>query len=100
MLRNHFLLRLIFIGAILSILISGLNAQETNSRASGRVVSDSNEIPVNVTVTVIHEPTQNKYIYITDKDGYFHFFNLKPGGPYSINFSSVGYDELKKSNLF
>jgi hypothetical protein len=66
-----------------------------------RVVSESNEIPVRyVTVTVIHDPTQNKYIYITNKDGYFYFFNLKPGGPYSITFSSVGYETLKKNDSF
>jgi len=77
-----------------------ISAQETNSRASGRVVSDSNEIPVNITVTVIHEPTQNKYVGDTRNDGYFHFFNLKPGGPYTITFSSAGYETLKKTNLF
>jgi len=82
-----------------SVLIK-LHAQETNSQASGRVFSDSNETPVEATVTVIHEPTQNKYVSITRNDGYFHFFNLKPGGPYSIIFSSAGYETLKKTNLF
>ncbi|TMI61285.1 MAG: TonB-dependent receptor [Bacteroidetes bacterium] len=100
MVRNYFLFRLLFIGAFLSTLISGLYAQETNSRASGRVISDSNETQVNVTVTIIHEPTQNKYVNLTNKDGYFYFFNLKPGGPYSITFSSVGYETLKKNDLF
>jgi hypothetical protein len=55
---------------------------------------------VGVTVTIIHEPTQNKYVDLTRSDGYFHFFNLKPGGPYSIIVSSVGYEDLKKTNLF
>ena len=74
-------------------------AQETNSRASGRVFSE-NEIASRITVSVIHEPTQNKYVDIIRNDGYFHFFNLKPGGPYTIIFSSAGYDTLKKTNLF
>lgn len=74
--------------------------QETNSRASGRVFSDSNEIAPGVTVSIIHEPTQNRYADITGNDGYFHFFNLKPGGPYSITFSSAGYEILKRTNLF
>jgi hypothetical protein len=77
-----------------------LAAQETNSRASGRVSSENNETPVGVTITIIHEPTQNKYLSATGNDGYFHFFNLKPGGPYSIIISSAGYETLKKNNLF
>src|SRR6187402_799980 len=75
-------------------------AQETNSRASGKVFSDSNETVVGVTVTIIHEPTQNKYVDVTRSDGYFHFFNLKPGGPYSIICSAAGYESLKKTGLF
>jgi hypothetical protein len=77
-----------------------LFAQETNSRASGKVFSDNNEPVAGVTVTLIHEPTQNKYAAITRNNGYFHFFNLKPGGPYSVIFSSSGYETLKKTNLF
>jgi hypothetical protein len=74
--------------------------QETNSRASGRVFSDSNEIAAGIIVSLIHEPTQNKYANITGNDGYFHFFNLKPGGPYSITVSSAGYEILKINSLF
>ena len=98
--RNHFLLRLTFCGFFFSILFSDLYAQETNSRASGKVFTDSNEVAGGITVTVIHEPTQNNYVSVTRNDGYFHFFNLKPGGPYSITFSSAGYETLKKTNLF
>src|SRR4030095_16228700 len=75
-------------------------AQETNSRAFGKVFSDSNEIVSKATVTIIHEPTQNKYMTLTNKEGAFHFFNLKPGGPYSITVSSAGYEILKINSLF
>lgn len=75
-------------------------AQETNSNISGRVVSTNNEILAGATVIIIHEPTQNKYISITRSDGSFHFFNLKPGGPYSIIISSVGYETIKQTNQY
>ncbi len=74
--------------------------QETNSRASGRVFSDSNEILAGITISIIHEPTQNKYVATTGEDGYFHFFNLKPGGPYTIILSSAEVGTLTKKNLF
>ena len=92
--RNYFLLFLFVFSS------HNLTAQETNSRASGKVYSDSNETVAGVTVTIIHEPTQSKYVDVTRNDGYFHFFNLKPGGPYSIIFSSAGYESLKKTGLF
>ena len=74
--------------------------QETNSRASGVVYSEDNEKIVGATITLIHEPTQNKYSSVTYTNGFFNFFNLKPGGPYTIIISSVGYEILKQPNLF
>jgi len=74
--------------------------QETNSRASGRVHSEYNENIDGATVALIHEPTQNTYSSITRTDGFFSFFNLKPGGPYTVIITSIGYDTLKKSNLY
>ena len=74
--------------------------QETNSSASGRVISENDETPGSVTVTLIHESTQNKYVSVSSNGGYFHFFNLKPGGPYTIVISSVSHDTLRKTNLF
>ena len=49
---------------------------------AGRVLSNNKENLANATVTVIQEPTQNKYVSLTRDNGYFHFFNIKPGGPY------------------
>ncbi len=53
-----------FLSGIAIILFSaaGLNAQETNSQASGRVLSGKKEILAGATVTVIHEPTQSKLL--------------------------------------
>jgi hypothetical protein len=92
---------ILFLLLLASLLISiVLNAQETNSHATGRVLSDKKEVLSGATVTVIHEPTQNKYISETHSDGYFYFFNLKPGGPYSIVINSIGYESLHKKNLY
>ena len=77
-----------------------LEAQQTNTRASGSVFSDGNEILAGTTITAIHTPTADKYISIANNSGYFNFFNLKPGGPYTLIFSFVGYDTLKQTDLF
>jgi len=86
---------------VLSAISSGsLSAQETNSGASGQIRSASNEMLMGATVTAIHEPTRNIFNTQSRSDGYFHFFNLKPGGPYTITVSYTGYETIKKENLF
>jgi len=76
------------------------SGQETNSQAFARIHSEDNEEIAGASVTLIHEPTQNTYSSISRADGFFYFFNLKPGGPYTIIITSIGYDTLKKNNLF
>ena len=89
-----------FLCAFFFFIVPPVWSQETNSHLSGRVLSDKKETFPAATVTVIHEPTQNKYVSLTSNDGYFHFFNVKPGGPYSIIISYVGYETLKEINLY
>ncbi len=64
------------------------------------MLSKQNEILAGATVTIVHEPTQNRYTSSTRNDGYFHFFNLKPGGPYSIVISYIGFEPLKETNFY
>ncbi len=77
-----------------------LFAQETNSQVSGKIFSEKAEILSRATITAIHEPTKNTFVTQSRSDGYFHFFNLKPGGPYSITVTSVDYETVKKENVF
>jgi outer membrane receptor for ferrienterochelin and colicin len=75
-------------------------SQETNSNVSGIVKSERNEVLQNATIVVVHEPTKNTYSTQTNEKGYFYFFNIKPGGPYSISISYTGFEPLLKKNLF
>ncbi|HEV8505297.1 MAG TPA: carboxypeptidase-like regulatory domain-containing protein, partial [Chitinophagaceae bacterium] len=89
-----------YLSTLLLLRFLNLSGQETNSRASGRVYSEYKENIDGATVALIHEPTQNTYASITRADGFFSFFNLKPGGPYTVVITSVGYDTLKTTNLY
>src|SRR4030095_7831262 len=77
-----------------------ITAQETNSHISGIVKSERNEILGGATVVAVHEPTKNRYATTTLASGYFYFFNLKPGGPYTITISFAGYTSVKRSSLY
>ncbi len=87
--------------SLLCILLqSSVIAQETNSHVSGIVRSLENNVLQNATVIVVHEPTKNTYSTRTNEAGYFYFFNIKPGGPYTITISHIGYEPVFKTDMF
>ncbi len=58
---------------------------------SGMVVTENNEPLNGVVVTAQHSPSGSKYIAASKEDGAFVIEMLKPGGPYKITFTHVGY---------
>ncbi|MBZ5857289.1 TonB-dependent receptor [Flavihumibacter profundi] len=75
-------------------------SQETNSQLTGRVKSGLLEPLPGASVTIINETTNNTFVTQTRNDGQFFLADLRPGGPYTIIISFVGFEPLKKSNLF
>ena len=74
-------------------------AQETASTISGTVNDEKGAYITGATITVIHEPTGITSTTQTNKKGIFSIPNLKPGGPYTVKISFVGYSEEKMDNL-
>ncbi len=75
-------------------------AQETNSNVSGRVRRSGGEVLRGASVKLVHLPTQSMYQTQTNEKGFFHFFNLKPGGPYQLVISSIGFRTVEQRELF
>ena len=75
-------------------------SQETNSHISGAVTSQKKEILTNATVTAVYEPTKSVFITKSNAAGYFYFFNLRPGGPYTLTISHAGYETLLETNQY
>jgi hypothetical protein len=74
--------------------------QETNSHVSGLVRTEKNEMLKGATVLLVHEPTKNIYQTQTNAKGFFYFFNIKPGGPYTITITYTGFSALSQKDLF
>lgn len=98
--RQNFLVAQAFVFITTLLVCHSSLGQETNTNVSGIVKSAKNETLGKATVVVVHEPTQNTYSTQTNSKGYFYFFNIKPGGPYTIIISYTGYESLLKTNLF
>lgn len=82
----------IFIGAFLVLLTTNINAQVTTSGISG-VVTDqqTREMLIGVNVVVTHVPTGTVYGAATNAKGVYNIQGLRPGGPYTVKASYVGY---------
>jgi hypothetical protein len=77
-----------------------LAAQETNSSISGNVKTAKGEALVGATVTATHVPTGTIYRVATRTGGRYNIYNLRPGGPYTIEVTYVGYAKEKKEDVF
>ena len=77
----------------LSLLATPLFAQELTSDLSGTVVDASGSAVSGAQVTITYQPTNSVVRKSTDSDGKFIARGLRPGGPYTVNFSSASGNE-------
>jgi len=77
-----------------------LTAQETNSSISGIVKTVQGEPLVGATVTATHIPTGTVYRVATRTGGRYNIYNLRPGGPYKIVVSFVGFNNDSREDVY
>ncbi len=77
-----------------------MSAQETNSSIGGTVKTAKGEPLVGATVTAVHVPTGTVYRVASRTGGRFNLYNLRPGGPYTITVTFVGFADAKKEDVF
>lgn len=51
-------------------------------------------------MVITYTPTEARFGSASDLDGVFRVFNANPGGPYTLEASSVGYKTLTKQGLY
>jgi hypothetical protein len=83
----------LLLSTILGLSLMSVYAQETSSTLSGRVTNEKNEIVAGATIKLTHVPTGAISTYQSNSKGLFVAPNLKPGGPYTIKISSVGFKD-------
>lgn len=75
-------------------------AQVTTSSLIGKITDDKGEAVIGSSVIATHTPTGTQYGTITNEFGVFNISNMRSGGPYEIEVSSVGYQTYKAQNIF
>jgi hypothetical protein len=76
------------------------NAQVTTSSITGLIENTSSEGLSGATITATHIPSGTVYQSVASKNGSFSMQGMRPGGPYTIEISYVGYKTKKLENVY
>ena len=74
-------------------------AQVTTSSLGGRIVDNFGEPVIGAAVVATHEPSGTVYGVITNNDGRYTIQGMRPGGPYKVEISGLGYQTLNYTDV-
>ena len=92
--------RLLFLLTLALIASPLLFSQITTSSLNGLVKDAKDQPLVGATITATHLPTGTKYVITSSKDGRFNIQDMRPGGPYHIEVSFVGFETQKFDEVY
>ncbi len=87
---NYMLKRIMFLMAVL-LTAGGVYAQVTTSSMSGVTRNASGEELAGASISAVHLPSGTRYSAISSTGGRFFIPNMRPGGPYRVEVSFVGF---------
>ena len=86
----------LFVALIASV---SMMAQVTTSNISGKI-TDSNKGPLpGATVVATHTPSGTQYYAVADANGTYRLLNVRPGGPYKLEFRMIGFQPIAQNNV-
>ena len=74
-------------------------AQVTTSSLSGSVVDQNGGPVIGAAVVALHEPSGTVYGAVTNADGRYTIQGMRPGGPYKVDFTCLGYQEATYTGI-
>ena len=85
-----------FLAMIASI---SLMAQVTSSSISGKITDNNRSALAGATVVATHVPSGAQYYSVADANGTYRLLNIRPGGPYRLEFRMVGFQTTVENNV-
>ena len=90
--------RLLFLFMLLVGFTTAMMAQITTSGMSGKVTADGEDV-IGATIEVVHVPSGTKYQAVTNAKGMYAINGMRPGGPYRVKVSYIGYQAKSFDNV-
>lgn len=87
--------------SFLMVFLTGITvySQVTTSGVSGTVADTNGEMLPGATVVAVHQPSGTQYGTVTNSEGRFNLQGMRPGGPYKVDISFVGYATSSVTDL-
>lgn len=90
--------RLHLLVALLAFVVTTAMAQITTSGISGKITADGEDV-IGATVTATHQPSGTVYRAVSNIDGRYIIQGMRPGGPYKVVVSYIGYQDKTLNNV-
>ncbi len=74
-------------------------AQMTTSSLAGRIIDTTGETVVGATIVATHQPSGTIYTAVTNNDGRYTIQGMRPGGPYVVEVSCLGYQTVNVTDV-
>jgi hypothetical protein len=84
-------LKLTFAMLLFLAVSAGIYGQVTTSSMSGKVTDNNGEPLPAATIVATHVPSGTRYGALANNQGQYSIQGMRPGGPYSVNVSFIGY---------
>jgi hypothetical protein len=91
--RLFTMLMLLFISVVM------FGQATTTSGINGKILDPSGKPLAGATIVAIHVPSGSQYGALTNGDGLFSIQGMRPGGPYSIEVSFIGYSKKSLTDI-
>ena len=82
--------RLHLLVALLAFMVTTAMAQITTSSVSGKITANGEDV-IGATIKAVHQPSGTVYRAVTNMDGRYSIQGMRPGGPYVLEVTYVGY---------
>ena len=70
------------------------SAQVTTSSLNGKVTDSAGDVLPGAAVIAVHTPSGTTYHAVVNTDGRYFINGMRAGGPYTVEFSSLGYQTV------
>jgi hypothetical protein len=91
--------KLLFALVMACVMTFPVYAQITTSGMNGTVKTASGEKLPGATVIAVHEPSGTQYGTVSNAEGQFNLQGMRPGGPYNVRISFIGYASASYTDI-